>query len=341
MVLSREDLELVEKMNVVEQRDNISEYLKDKRYLVVLDDIWKHEAWDALKDAFPDMNNGSRVVLTTRNKDIALYADVQSKPHELRFLNNEESWDLFCKKAFPGLGAICPPELEELGRQIVEKCDCLPLAIVVIAGLLSRKEPCEWENVGKSITWQFVEGQAKISSILSLSYKNLPNHLKPCFLYMGIFPEDNEFRAKKLIQLWAAEGFLQRRGDETLEEVGYDHLKELIQRNMIQLVNKSSSGGIKSCRIHDLLRDLSISEAKEDKFLQIHHENVDALSTSTACRFAIHNYALIGGLEKLPESTEFPANLTKLTLELYCLKQDPLLTLEKLKKLRILKLLEH
>ncbi|XP_058109111.1 putative disease resistance protein At1g50180 [Magnolia sinica] len=288
MVLSEEE---IKKMNIFQLRHKISEYLQGKRYLMVLDDIWTNEAWDALKDAFPDMNNGSRVMLTTRNKDVALHADARSLPYELRFLETDESWELFCKKTFPRQDTDCPPELETLGREIVAKCHGLPLAIVVIGGLLSRKEPWEWENIHKSISWQFVEGQPEISRILSLSYKDLPYHLKPCFLYLGIFPEDYEFQAKKLIQLWAAEGLLQQRGNEKLEEVGKDCLKELIQRSLIQLAKRSSSGGIKSCRIHDLLRDLSILEAKEDKFLQVHRENVDALSTSTARRLAIYRNA--------------------------------------------------
>ncbi|XP_058114543.1 putative disease resistance RPP13-like protein 3 [Magnolia sinica] len=215
MVLSKEERELVEKMDVDELRNKISEYLKQKRYLIVLDDVWTKEAWDALKDAFPDMNNGSRVMLTTRNKDVALYADAQSQPYELRFLNNEESWELFCKKTFSGQDGVCPQDLEELGRQIVDKCHCLPLAIVVVRGLLSRKEAREWEKVRKSISWQFVEGEYKISGILSLSYKDLPYNLKPCFLFLGNFPEDYEFHTKELIRMWAAEGLLQQRGRNT------------------------------------------------------------------------------------------------------------------------------
>ncbi|XP_058115144.1 putative disease resistance RPP13-like protein 3 isoform X2 [Magnolia sinica] len=289
LVLSNEELEMVEKMNVVELRDKISEYLNHKRYLVVLDDIWKGEAWDSLKDAFPDMNNGSRIVLTTRNKDVALYADARSQPHELRFLNNEESWKLFRKKAFPGQDGGCPRDLEVLGREIVEKCHCLPLAIVVIGGLLSRKEPREWENVCKTISWQFIKGDVKISSILSLSYNDLPHRLKPCFLYLGNFPEDYEFHTMELIRMWAAEGFLQQRGEETLEEVGEMFLKELIQRCMVQVAKRSSSGGIKSFRVHDLLRDLSISEAKEGKFLEVHHGNMNVTSASRARRLAIHH----------------------------------------------------
>ncbi|XP_058114443.1 disease resistance protein RPP13-like [Magnolia sinica] len=290
MVLSEEDLKKVQKMNVFELSHKISLYLQEKRYLMVLDDIWKMEAWDALKDAFPDVNNGSRVVLTTRNKGVALYADPLSQPHELRFLTNEESWDLFCKKTLILVrDGGCLQDLEKLGREIVEKCHGLPLAIAVIGGLLSVKEPREWENVRKSISWQFVKGEVKISHILSLSYKDLPYYLKPCFLYLGNFPEDREFGAKELIQMWAAEGFLQQRGEETLEEVGDDCLKELIQRSMVQVAIRNSSGNIKSCCIHDLLRNLAISEAKEGMFLQVHSGNANVPLASRARRVAIHH----------------------------------------------------
>ncbi|XP_058115321.1 putative disease resistance protein At1g50180 [Magnolia sinica] len=280
---------MVETMTIAEVRNKISEYLKDKKYLVVLDDIWTKEAWDALKDAFPEMNNGSRVVLTTRNRDVALYADARSQPYELRFLKEEESWELFCKKTSPGREICCTQDLERLQREIVAKCHGLPLAIVVIGGILSRKEPWEWENVRKSISWQFVKGEVNIFGILSLSYKDLPCYLKPCFLYLGNFPEDYEFHTKELIQLWAAEGLLEERGEETLEEVGEDYLMQLIQRSTIQVARRNSSGGIKSCRIHDLLRDLSISEGKESKFLQVHSGNANAPSSSRARRLAIHH----------------------------------------------------
>ncbi|XP_058114604.1 probable disease resistance protein RF45 [Magnolia sinica] len=298
MVLSEEESKKVEKMDVFELRHKISEYLKGKRYLVVVDDIWTSRAWDDIKGAFPlndtlpAVENGSRVMITTRIKVVALHADAQSLPYELLTLGKDESWNLFCRKAFPGHGNICPDKLKQLGEKIVEKCCGLPLVIVVIGGLLStKKEEWEWQNVSESITWQINQGQEEISEILSLSFRDLPYHLKPCFLYLGIFPEDYEFRAKKLIQLWAAEGFLQQRGNQTVEKVGEDFLNELIQRSIIQLAKRSSNGGIKSCRIHDLLRDLSISKAKEGMFLQVHHGNSNA-PASRARRLVIHSNAL-------------------------------------------------
>ncbi|KAL6005897.1 hypothetical protein ACLOJK_039942 [Asimina triloba] len=291
MVLTEKEEREVETMSPMELTAKISKHLAQKKYLIVLDDMWKVEAWEALKNALPDMGNGSRVLLTTRKKDVASNADPRSTPYELRRLNGDESWELFQKKAILGENASSNPQLVDLGKEMVKKCAGLPLAIVIIGGLLARKEPSEWKNVSKSIRWQLGE-EVKMSEILSLSYRDLPYYLKPCLLYLGIFPEDYEFRAEKLIKMWAAEGFLDQRGEETMEEVGEDNLKELIRRSLVQVSARSSTGAIKTCRIHDLLQDLLIAEAKKERFLEVEREDLNAGASSFApCRsrrLAIH-----------------------------------------------------
>ena len=118
--------------------------LKDKRYLVVMDDIWEIEAWNEVSVAFPTNSNGSRVLITSRIKEVALHASSLNNsiphilPYELPFLDEDKSWELFSKKVFGG--GTCPLELETLGRQIVKSCHGLPLAIVVLGGLLANKE---------------------------------------------------------------------------------------------------------------------------------------------------------------------------------------------------------
>ncbi|XP_058067577.1 probable disease resistance RPP8-like protein 4 [Magnolia sinica] len=290
MTLSKEELDMVEKMNAVQLREKLSNHLKEKRYLLVLDDIWKTEAWGSLVAAFPDTNNGSRVLLTTRNREVASYADARSSPLELKLLGDEDAWKLFCKKAFLEQGIHYPQNLEKIGRMIVEKCGGLPLAIVVIGSLLSRKpmNSNEWEKVQKRISSQLVGDESPIRRILDLSYEDLPYRLKPLFLYLGVFPEDHEISAKKLIHLWTAEGFVEATGEETVEEAAEFCMEELIHRSLIQVSKSNSVGGIKSCRIHDLLRELSISKAKEDKFLDVHQEHTNPLSPSKARRLAIH-----------------------------------------------------
>ncbi|OVA09431.1 Disease resistance protein [Macleaya cordata] len=283
-------------------RKQLHESLQGRKYLIVLDDIWNIEAWDDLNTAFPDEENGSRVLLTTRNKDVALHADPSRSLHELRFLNEVESWELFLKKIFPlgGEGRVhevscLPLELEDLGKKMVAKCRGLPLAIVVLGGLLSRKDSTEiaWSKVNDSVSWQLsthgASGSNSCLGILALSYYDLPYYLKSCFLYMGIFPEDFEIRSSKLIQYWIAEGFIQRRGEETLEDVAEDYLEELIHRSMVQVARRRFDGRVKICRIHDLLRDLSIIEAKEDQFSQAYGSINDLKKPNDIRRLVIHD----------------------------------------------------
>ncbi|CAM8935568.1 unnamed protein product [Rhodiola kirilowii] len=113
-------------------------WLTGRSFLVVIDDVWEREAWESLERAFPDNNKSSRVIITTRNQHVATLNTAYV--HELRYLQEDESWDLFCKKAFPNdNGLICPPNLERLGREMVTECSGLPLAIITLGGLLSTK----------------------------------------------------------------------------------------------------------------------------------------------------------------------------------------------------------
>jgi len=105
-----------------------------------------------------------------------------------------------------------------------------------------------------------------LKDILKLSYDSLPERLKPCFLYFGMYPEDYRIPVKQLIQLWISEGLLTQEtsGSKDIPEPEYiaeGYLEELVDRSLIQVVSRTSDGGIKACRIHDLLRDLCISES--------------------------------------------------------------------------------
>ncbi|KAJ9679060.1 hypothetical protein PVL29_021093 [Vitis rotundifolia] len=262
----------------------------EKKYLVVLNDIWSSKVWDELISCFPESSNG-KVLITTRNQEIALHAN--SQVYELRQLDERESRELFLKKAFQipsTTSVVLTAELEDLGTKMTATCHGLPLAIVVLGSLLSRKvkTTLSWEKVLKSLKWHLNQGPESCFGILALSYNDLPYYLKSCFLYCGLFPEDSEIKVSKLFQMWIAEGFVQRRGEEMVEEVAEDYLEELVDRSMIRVVKRKSNGGIKSCRIHDLLRDLAISEAKDSKFFEV-YENIDYTSLISVRPLTIHH----------------------------------------------------
>ncbi|KAH0757237.1 hypothetical protein KY290_020730 [Solanum tuberosum] len=251
-----------------ELADLVQKNLKGRRYLVVVDDIWSRDVWDSIRGIFPNYNNGSRILLTTRETEVAMYANASS-PHEMNLLNLDNSWKLLCDKVFRQKHGH-PPELEEVGKEIVEKCQGLPLTISVIAGHLSNIPMTlgVWKDTARTLSEIIASHPDKCLGVLGLSYHHLPNRLKPCFLSMSNFPEDFQVETWRLIQLWIAEGFIRTFGsDKSLEEVAIDYLKDLISRNLIQAGKRRFNGEIKACGIHDILREFCLKEVEMTKHI--------------------------------------------------------------------------
>ncbi|XP_073035104.1 putative late blight resistance protein homolog R1A-10 [Primulina eburnea] len=261
--------------------------LSGRRYLIVIDDIWSTKAWDDLKMAFPDNDNGSRILLTTRLSDVADYAGSSGIPiHQMKLLNEDQSWKLLEEKIFGK--ESCPLHLVELGKKVARNCKGLPLTIVVVAGLLlssgNKMEEELWESLLENISSMESTISVQCSKILCLSYDWLPLRLKPCFLYIAAFPEDFEIDVSELIMLWVAEGFLKPSNQsKCLEDVGKGCLEDLVNRNMILVSEKWPDGELVAVGIHDLLRKICITKAEEDGFF--HHVS----STRNVCIDAIEN----------------------------------------------------
>ncbi|XP_015161251.1 putative disease resistance RPP13-like protein 3 isoform X1 [Solanum tuberosum] len=258
----------VERNSTNEQlAERVYRSLKGRKYLIVLDDMWSIEAWQHVRRSFPDDHNGSRIVLTTRLADVASCACSVNSLHQMRFLSMEESWTLLRDKVF-GNGSYSP-ELEKIGRYIVHQCQGLPLAVVAIGGLLSKmsKETSSWENVAEKVGSLMTSDTTDCLNILSLSYNHLPQYLKACFLYMGVFAEIREIPVWKLIKLWIAEGFVKKVNHKNLEDVAEENLRELVDRSLVLVGKHTSLRKIKTCKMHDLVRDMCLREAKYENFI--------------------------------------------------------------------------
>ncbi|KAL8504231.1 hypothetical protein ACS0TY_022822 [Phlomoides rotata] len=258
----------VGKCSILEMKVHIHKTLKRRRYLIVLDDVWDSNVLDELLTCLPDDGNGSRVLLTSRNNDVAPLPP-NSIIHELPFLSDEQCWELLEKKVFGS--RTCPPQLHGIGKKIAARCHGLPLTVVVIAGALSTvdEKQSTWEEVRGSLA-SYIDGEDNsVMQILELSYKHLPDHLKPCFLYFGEFEEDEKISVGELKRLWVAEGFIRKEKDKSAENIAGEYLMELINKNLVMIAKRRIDGrGAKSCVVHDLLRDLCLKKSKEESFLK-------------------------------------------------------------------------
>lgn len=259
-----------EKMSSTELTDKLKEILETKRYLIVLDDVWAANFFLEIKHVLVDKHMGSRIIITTRTKEVASVAH-DGCMIEVEPLDEKEAWLLFCRKAFPRIeNHICPKELHEYVKSIMEKCGGLPLALVTIGSILSLKPKTvtEWRLFRDQLISELHNNDnlSRVQNILNLSYKYLPDYLKNCFMYCAMFPEDHMIHRKRLIRMWVAEGFIEQRGACSLEDVAEGYLRELVQRSMLQVVNWNSLNRIKCVRMHDLVRELALFQSKRESF---------------------------------------------------------------------------
>ncbi|XP_042018958.1 putative late blight resistance protein homolog R1B-19 [Salvia splendens] len=270
--VNKEEKERVSKINEDEIGLLLHKHLSYRRYLIVLDDMWTIEAWEEIQCYFPDYGNGSRIVVTTRLSNLGSQLD-SNFGIEIKFMDDESSWDLFCKIVFREKNR--PLELEQIGKKIVKSCRGLPLSIVVMGGLLEKLERTEecWESLVNS------QNNEHCLKILKLSYKHFPVYLKPCFLYMGTYEEDSQIRVLTIIKIWVSEGFLKPTSGKGLETIAREYLDELVDRNLVLVYKFGKTGNMKYCKIHDLFRDLCLREARKERFYHV----VGKLSPQGTC----------------------------------------------------------
>ncbi|KAI4347683.1 hypothetical protein L6164_008472 [Bauhinia variegata] len=276
----------------------VREYMYQKKYMIVFDDVWDIDFLGIIELALLDNNKGGRIMITTRIKDIAIFCKRSSFVHvyELQPLPPEKAWELFCKKAFQfDYDGCCPPPLEKLSLEIVDKCKGLPLAIVSIGGLLSTKDKnvFEWQALKDSLSSELESNPhlVGITKVLSLSYQDLPYDLKLCFLYFGIFPEGYSVSCTRLAKQWIAEGFIIPKKDKTLEEIAQEYLTQLIHKSLVQVSSFRFDGKPIKCQVHSLFHEIILKNMEDTSFCHALSDQYPTFHGITR-RFSINNCSL-------------------------------------------------
>ncbi|KAK2386186.1 putative disease resistance RPP13 protein [Trifolium repens] len=262
----------------------LQQRLMGKRYLLVLDDVWTRNGnmWEHLLLPFSRRSSGSKIIVTTRDKEVASVMGSTRQLH-LKQLQENDSWSLFVKHAFRGRNVVEYPILELIGKKIIEKCGGLPLALKTLGIILqARSSESEWVKILETDLWHLPEGDNHINSILRLSYFNLPSNLKRCFAYCSIFPKGYEFDKGELIKLWMAEGLLKSWGrNKSEEELGNEFFNHLVSISFFRqsLVMPLWTGKY-YFTLHDLLNGLAHSVSGESR-LRIEGDNVQDIPERT------------------------------------------------------------
>ncbi|KAK2633024.1 hypothetical protein EUGRSUZ_L00715, partial [Eucalyptus grandis] len=248
--------------------------LMEKRYLIVLDDVWKVKDWHKLTISLPDSQNGSRVIVTTRYEEVAELADLWGNPLRLHQIRDAERWELLKKQV-----GKCEAELGEFEDRIMAKCHYSPLDIVLMGGVLSSTESSEWPKI-----------IAKLRSPHEGRFHKLPPRLKVCFLYLGLFPKALEVPVRRLLWLWLSEGFLSPTPAERKMKLEPEDLADicfeiLVRRKLIEVTKWKLDGTPKTCRMLGVMHDFFSPKSVGSGLFYIHDNETEPPKSYKIRRF--------------------------------------------------------
>lgn len=224
----------------------ISECLQDRRYLIVIDDIWKISDWDIIKKAFPRNNQGSRIVITTRIRNTACWccSCFFGLVHEVKPLGEVDSKMLLFRKAF-GCEVEHPPEnFRQVCTEILRRCEGIPLFIDGMAGWLQEQQQEMQQN-----SYYNMEDVPQLLQIfeqaLSPTYDDLPHIMKVLVLSMSMLPECYMFETDTLQYKWEFEDLIEvnRHYVGQIEEIYIEitdiQYLEVIEILLYELINRN------------------------------------------------------------------------------------------------------
>ncbi|KAH7853857.1 hypothetical protein Vadar_007412 [Vaccinium darrowii] len=212
-------------------QNQVRNMLSVNQFLLFLDDVWNEDIveWKTLENFLITGARGSRIVVTTRSKEVASIVKTGTIiPYELGGLSEDQCLEILVKWAFKE-GANKHENLVNIGREIVKKCGGVPLAARTLGAMLhSKTNEGDWKSVRDSEMWALAQKKNDILPILKSSYDQMPPFLKHCFACCSLFEKDEVIDGNRLIYHWMAQGFLQCSDREKeLEDIGEGYILEL------------------------------------------------------------------------------------------------------------------
>ncbi|KAJ1391693.1 P-loop containing nucleoside triphosphate hydrolase [Sesbania bispinosa] len=245
-----------------EKVTKIYQVLKQKKFLLMLDDLWEKLELEMVGVPNPeDVNNQSKVLFTTRLEDVCAKMQAQKK-FKVECLSEREAFDLFCKKV--GDETLkCHMEIPKLAWEMAKECEGLPLALITVGSAMAGVKSIEaWrqaKNNLRSSPWTASDLEEKVFRILKFSYDRLPDEThKSCFLYCALYPEDYEVRVNDLIDRWIGEGFL---GKDKIKKSIYDMYEQgesIVEKLKLSCLLEGVSSGLDVIKMHDVIRDMAL-----------------------------------------------------------------------------------
>ncbi|GAY60055.1 hypothetical protein CUMW_199140 [Citrus unshiu] len=238
---------------------DIFRVLSKKKFVLLLDDMWKRVDLTQLGVPLPSPTTASKVVFTTRFVEVC----GAMKAHEyfkVECLAHEKAWILF-QEHVERQTLESHPDIPELAETVTKECGGLPLALITIGRAMAcKKQPEDWKYAIQVLRRSASEfpGMDEVYPRLKFSYDSLPGEkIRSCFLYCCLFPEDYKIHKMSLIDYWISEKILDNNDRSRAINEGYYIIGVVLHSCLLE------EAGNDWVKMHDVIRDMALWIATE------------------------------------------------------------------------------
>ncbi|ESR40710.1 putative disease resistance protein [Citrus sinensis] len=249
------------KKNLAERAVDIYNVLKEKKFVLLLDDVWQRVAFTTVGVPIPPRDkSASKVVFTTRSTEVCGWMGAH-KNFEVGCLSANDARELFRQNV--GEETLNGhPDIRELSETVTKECGSLPLALIITGRAMAcKKTPEEWRDAIKVLQTsasEFPGLENDVLRVLKFSYDSLPDDTtRSCLLYCCLFPEDYRIYKENLIDCWIGEGFLKVTGKYEVQDKGHTILGNIVHACLLE------EEGDDVVKMHDLIRDMTLWIARD------------------------------------------------------------------------------
>ncbi|KAL0726720.1 hypothetical protein Bca4012_022813 [Brassica carinata] len=241
-----------------QKANDIHNFMKDKRFALLLDDVWTKVDLTKIGVLLPTKENKCRIAFTTRSREVCVQMGV-ADPIEVQYLAEDDAWDLFQMKV--GGHAVISSKIQEIARKVAGKCHGLPLALNILGEAMSfKKKVRQWNDALHVLTSsppiESAGTEDQILRILKYSYDSLKGgKLKSCFQYCALFPAGYMLSKDSLIKYWEVEGCVGGYGNSYIaKSQGYKNIDTLVRAGLLM----ESEDNTKFVQMHDVVREMAL-----------------------------------------------------------------------------------
>ncbi|KHG18832.1 hypothetical protein F383_25693 [Gossypium arboreum] len=242
---------------------------KEKRVLVVLDDIWAKVDIEEVGIPLGDEHKGCKLLLTSRELNVLSNGMDAQKYFSVGFLNENEAWDLFKKKAGDCVESC---DLKPAAMEVAKKCAGLPIAIATVAGALRNKRLFEWKNALRELERPSSSNFTGISaaySAIEWSFNYLESEeVKLTFLLCCVIGHNG--LVEKLMRYIVGLGLFG--GVNTMEEARNEVLTVVANLKASSLLLDSYDD--EHFDIHDVVSDAALAIASRDYHMLVLRDHI-------------------------------------------------------------------